>query len=1102
MAAETTEELTPTLIPFDSDSFIVGVDSHASRTLSNSKRHFVGKIMPIQRKHIKGIDGQLEIKGIGTIKWKITDDEGMAHTLTIPNIFYVPKLDTCILSPQHWAEEAGDDFPLQNGTQSITQARNEILIWNQRRYKRTIPHDPATNTPRFRAGIGTAKFRAFEAVFDQMHPHHICYRIEHRAGQEPIPNTEEQDEKFQEDNLIDHLTDETKKQAIIAEQRITDFDDPQMKLLHWHHRLGHCSFHLIRALSIFGILPKKLASIRIPKCATCQFGSMTKIPWRTKATANKIKVKQVLAPGDCVSVDQLQSSLPGFIGQLKGKLTKKRYMAATVFVDHYSRLSYTHLQQTLSSDDTLQAKQAFETYCSKHGVKVKHYHADNGHFADNAFLQDVKEKHQSISFCGVNAHFQNGIAEKKIRDLTELARKQILHAKARWNQAIHLALWPYALRNAMHIHNQLPNSQHGLSPIEIFTGASVSPNLKHHHTFGCPAFALDNSLQSGKSIPKWNPRARVGINLGHSPRHSPSVSLILNTNTGLVSPQFHISFDEHFDSTRNAQSTDSSFSQWQYQAGLRASSSQPNATNVMDFLSKIDNPEITTGQTRENIVNPLRTSQPDVEFHTPLEPIDEQQQPAESLHAPREPHRGSRGRSQQNNIAAEEPALPTSTSRYGRIRKLTPKMQEYQRQILSAHLAIFEDEDPTTELDHPLIFSATSNPDTMYFDEGMKQPDREQFLHAVVKEVNDHITRKHWKLIPRSQVPKGVKVLPSVWSLKRKREIKTRQVYKWKARLNVHGGRQEKEINYWETFAPVVTWITIRLLLILTIINKWKSRQVDFILAYPQANIETDMYMELPKGIEMAHGKGKTHVLQLIKNLYGQKQAGRVWNLHLKERLIKIGFIPSSYNECLFFRHNVMFVVYVDDGIFVSPSSENIDKAIQDLKNEGLDMDDQGDLKDYLGVNITTLQNGQIKLSQPHLIEQIIEESKLSIDSPTKVIPANSSKIFIPDYDGKEYNGKFNYRSIIGRLNFLEKSTRPDIAYSVHQCARFSANPKVSHGKAIEHIVNYLNGTKEDGIILKPDFEKSLEVYADADFAGNWHKPDAEFDANTAKSRT
>ena len=146
-----------------------------------------------------------------------------------------------------------------------------------------------------------------------MCPQHICYRIEHRNHQGPITKSSEKDAEFREDNLINHLQSTRKKQTIIEEQNITDFEEPQMELLHLHHRLGHCSFHLIRALSIFGILPKKLALIRIPKCITCQFGSMAKRPWITKATANKIKVKQVLPPGDCVSVDQMQSSLPGLV---------------------------------------------------------------------------------------------------------------------------------------------------------------------------------------------------------------------------------------------------------------------------------------------------------------------------------------------------------------------------------------------------------------------------------------------------------------------------------------------------------------------------------------------------------------------------------------------------------------------------------------------------------------------------------------------------------------------------------------------------------------------------------------------------------------------
>ena len=214
-----------------------------------------------------------------------------------------------------------------------------------------------------------------------------------------------------------------------------------------------------------------------------------------------------MKPGDCISVDQMQSTTAGFIGQLKGRLSRKRYQTETVFTDHFSRHTYIHLQQTLSSADTISAKHVFEAFANKHGVAVTHYHADNGRFADNMFMNDVASQQQTISFCGVNAHFQNGIAEKKIKDMTELARKQLLHAKNKWPKAIHVALWPYALRNGAHIYNNLPNSKHGLFLLEAFSNSKISPNLKTHHTFGCPTYVLRNELPNNQSLPRWESRA-------------------------------------------------------------------------------------------------------------------------------------------------------------------------------------------------------------------------------------------------------------------------------------------------------------------------------------------------------------------------------------------------------------------------------------------------------------------------------------------------------------------------------------------------------------------------------------------------------------------
>eukprot|EP00978_Attheya_sp_CCMP212_P035604 scaffold155678_cov30-Attheya_sp.AAC.2 len=136
--------------------------------------------------------------------------------------------------------------------------------------------------------------------------------------------------------------------------------------------------------------------------------------------------------------------------------------------------------------------------------------------------------------------------------------------------------------------------------------------------------------------------------------------------------------------------------------------------------------------------------------------------------------------------------------------------------------------------------------------------------------------------------------------MKRKRRIATREVYKWKARLNIHGGKQEKGINYWETYSPMVTWNSIRIFLILAIVNNWHTRQIDFVLAYPQADVECDMYMEIPRGFQLPAGENsKDYALKLRRNLYGAKQASRVWAQYLTKGLIARGSVQSKIDECV-----------------------------------------------------------------------------------------------------------------------------------------------------------------------------------------------------------
>ncbi len=150
-----------------------------------------------------------------------------------------------------------------------------------------------------------------------------------------------------------------------------------------------------------------------------------------------------------------------------------------------------------------------------------------------------------------------------------------------------------------------------------------------------------------------------------------------------------------------------------------------------------------------------------------------------------------------------------------------------------------------------------------------------------------------------------------------KRDLTMNKIKSHKARLNLHGGKKIYGMNYFKTYAPVVTWFAIRLMIIFGIIFCWALCQVDFVMAYPQAPIKMDIYMELPQGIQTTHGNSKDHVLKLEKNIYGQKQAGRVWNSFLVDKLLSIGITTFLIDDCVFFCNDIIFMVYVYDGIFL-----------------------------------------------------------------------------------------------------------------------------------------------------------------------------------------
>ena len=106
----------------------------------------------------------------------------------------------------------------------------------------------------------------------------------------------------------------------------------------------------------------------------------------------------------------------------------------------------------------------------------------------------------------------------------------------KWPRMIIVNLRPYALRYVNDVANATPNKGEDVTPLEKFSSVSVAPKIRHFHSFRCPDYLLDNTLQSGQGHPKWSSRSRLGVYLRASPNHARSVALILNPRTGHDSP--------------------------------------------------------------------------------------------------------------------------------------------------------------------------------------------------------------------------------------------------------------------------------------------------------------------------------------------------------------------------------------------------------------------------------------------------------------------------------------------------------------------------------------------------------------------------------------
>jgi len=437
---------------FSSDK-VLCIDSGASCCISNCKRDFTS-LTTTTSPVLQGISSGLQLEGIGTLQWALQDNLGNDITIILPNSLYVPKAAICLLSPQHKAQHPNspNDGFLCHGNQSVLTFSG---------FHCTILYNSMNNLPIIFFATDT------ESIDTTGHPYASLLSSSLDLSQNP-----------------------------------TNLTSVQHKLLHAHQKLGRLNFDTVQNLAGSGVLGPAFRSIGncpISLCRACVHGkqhhcSVPRDPLPLDVSH--------LEPGDCISCNQLESSAPGLIPIYRGTPSTSKYHAGSLFVDHASRYLYFTPHISTGVQEALQAKHTFEFVASQHHRFVKCYHADNGIFTSKDFHTHCVHQKQHLTFCGINAHHQNGIAERHMCSVTDRACSMLIHAMISWPEIVSEQLWPFAQQLAVDLHNNTPGAS-GLSPLEIFSG-----------------------LQQGHKIPHWKPRSRVGVYLGFSPNHASSVPLV------------------------------------------------------------------------------------------------------------------------------------------------------------------------------------------------------------------------------------------------------------------------------------------------------------------------------------------------------------------------------------------------------------------------------------------------------------------------------------------------------------------------------------------------------------------------------------------------
>ena len=868
----------------------------------------------------------------------------------------------------------------------------------------------------------------------------------------------------------------------------------------WHMRLGHLNQTAIQLLTSnatgLNIGPARPQTLSM-RCESCLRGAQHRnVSYQRGNRATK-RLEHVWA-------------------DLKGPLLDKdiygfRYFCT--FICEYTRWIVQY--PLLEKKHTFGAYKLFAARYEKlAGSPILNLHIDGGsEYFTNEFRLHLRNT--GVAVCPTQPYSpeMNSIAERAMRSIIEHASAML------WNASLPVGFWSAAVETSVYLLNRSPHSAlNNKTPYEAWHGSK--PNLGHLRVFGCRAAAhVPDELRSKSD---WTSKSSPNcVFIGYS--ETENLFKLWDVDKHSAIRKRDVVFHEHEMSHPSLRPHSLTFGTSIY-PDIGSPLPDPGELAARDTASVPGNDSVDgiAGRIADSMQDELQPPETGViSSEIPLPPLDARQTLDKLPSEAKERDRVAKG-GPLRFIHYEPPQQKTGAL------LLMKQIDDFDAEYLS--LAAMTTDPPEI---HPIDILDTANRDPSSialfptiipgperhipstYRQAMAHPHRERWIRAMEKELRSLENNCTWELVP---LPPGRKAFPNKWvfsyvSGPKLTDILSKEIGATgplttsqkvdlealgqnrdsvieKARLVARGDYQKEGIDYHETYAPVVKFVSFRILLTWAAQRRLKTRHWDIVSAFLHGKIDMEIFMQQPQGFS----DGTNRVCRLNKAIYGLCQAARQFYLRLDEVLQKLSFRRLAMDWAIWLRDEdgAFIAAHVDDMAAAAKSDQDLDQ-IANLFAGFMELKDLGEITQYLSITVRreiTPSRSVFMLSQEHYIAKLLQEYQMesAFEVATPVLESDWSRWDKDDTELLNEKTQKLYQALIGSLLYLMHATRPDIAYPIIKLSQYSSKPKECHWLALKRVLRYLKGTSSACLILgdtATEGDKGLVGYFDAAHADN-----------------